>query len=220
MSSAAAVTLEDVSLRLGRRWILSHLNFDIDAGRITLLTGENGAGKTSLLRLLATAVAPTRGYLRVWGQDCREPAAIRERVGLVTHANHLYDDLSAQENLELVARFLRPRPSRARIVGLLERVGLADHAHRPVRPFSAGMKRRLCIARLMLKGADLILLDEPFGQLDVAGVALMEELIEELRAQGATLVVCTHQVERGLSISDRHLHLHNGQQQGHVQELR
>ncbi len=219
MGTSAAATLENVSLRLGKRWILSHLNFEIAAGQITLLTGENGAGKTTLLRLLSTALTPSRGTLSVWGKTGYAAISARQRIGLVTHANHLYDDLSALENLQLVASFLAPSPSGQRIHALLERVGLMEHAHRPVGPFSAGMKRRLCIARLMLKQADLILLDEPFGQLDVAGVALMEDLVKELRDAGATLVICTHQVERGLALSDRHLVLHNGQPHHDIVDL-
>src|SRR5690606_10012853 len=148
-------------------------SFHIPAGRITLLTGPNGAGKTTLLRLLSTALTPTRGELRLFGQPAfPHPEPLRRRLALMTHHSHLYDDLSALENLQVVAQ-LTGRSTSA-IPSLLERVGLGRDMHRPVRDYSAGMKRRLCLGRVLLREPELALLDEPFGQLDPAGVELME----------------------------------------------
>jgi heme exporter protein A len=204
-----AAVVRDVSLRFGRRWALVHVDLAFESGRTVLLTGENGAGKTTLLRVLATALRPTRGAVELFGQPLHgNLATLRRRVGLMTHQSHIYDDLSARENLELVASLCGC--DRARIPPLLERVALGPHAERRVRHFSAGMKRRLALARLLLRDPELVLLDEPFGQLDPEGVELVASVIRELRARGTTMVISTHDIERGLALSDRRVALSAG----------
>jgi heme exporter protein A len=204
------VELDKVSKRYGSHWALVRLSLAIPAQSAVLLTGPNGAGKTTLLRLLATALKPTRGTLRLFGAPADEHLeSVRARLGLVTHKSHLYDDLSAQENLQLVAR-LAPRVAANRIPALLERVGLGARAHSAVRTFSAGMQRRLCLARVLLREPELVLLDEPFSQLDPEGVALVAEIIGELKRRGVTLVLSTHDIDRGLALCDLHLHLERG----------
>lgn len=181
-----------------------------------MLTGGNGAGKTTLLRVIATALRPTRGTVRLFGCDAT-PATlsdVRQNVGLATHQNHLYDDLTAEENLQFVARASGADASR--IGDVLATVGLSAHAQRPVRGFSAGMKRRVGLARLLLRRPPLVLLDEPFGQLDSEGIALMERVISDFHQQGATLVIATHQHERGARLCDRRITLHQGRIQDEV----
>jgi heme exporter protein A len=214
----AAVSLRDVSLRFGTRWVLARLSLELPQHAKVLLTGPNGAGKTTLLRLMATALRPSLGELSLFGVPAYpNPDAVRPRVGLVTHQNHLYEDLTARQNLRLVAR-LTGQP-RTGIGAIIERVGLAADADRSVRHFSAGMKRRLCIGRLLLRGCDLALLDEPFAQLDPEGVELVERLVGEMHADGITIVLSTHDVERGERVCDVHLRLRHGRQVGGLQEL-
>ncbi|MEM6731953.1 MAG: ABC transporter ATP-binding protein, partial [Myxococcota bacterium] len=186
-----AVKLEGVGKRFGKHWAVAHVSFEVDAGATVLLTGSNGAGKTTLLRVLSTALRPTLGRLSLFGSDCtRDPTGVRPRLALLTHHSHLYADLSGRENLELLARLITA-PA-VPIDDALERVGLAgEAADRAVRAYSAGMKRRLGLARVLLARPELVLLDEPFGQLDPAGVELMEEAIAELKAGGSTLFVST-----------------------------
>lgn len=211
-------TLRDVSLRFGRRWALARLSVSIPVGATTLLTGSNGAGKTTLLRVLATALRPTRGDLTLFGHPAYpHPEAVRARVGLLTHQSHLYEDLTPTENLTLLADLLGA--PRGRIPVILSQVGLGDDAHRVVRQFSAGMKRRLCLGRLLLKEPELCLLDEPFGQLDPDGVVLMEESIRRLHERGATVVMSTHDIERGERIAQHHLHLRGGHMVGSLETL-
>jgi len=206
----AAVSVKDMSKRYGQRWALARLNVDIPAGRAVLLTGENGAGKTTLLRIIATAMRPTHGRLILFGQEAFSALeTVRPRVGLITHQSYLYDDLSARENLQLAQRLTGEVNAEFR-EHALESVGLRPHADRPVRTFSAGMKRRLCVARMLLRQPDIVLLDEPFGQLDPAGVTLMEHVIRTLRENGRTLVIATHDIDRGRTLCDRHLALHAG----------
>lgn len=156
-----------------------------------MICGPNGSGKTTLLRVLSTAMLPSAGTLDLFGGVSREAA--RARLGLLSHADYHYDDLSALENLLLAAR-ISPRATDP--LQVLARVGLQARAHDRVRTFSAGMRKRLALARVLWKAPDLVLLDEPYGQLDPAGMKLIDGLIDELRATGTTLLISTHQVAR------------------------
>jgi heme exporter protein A len=205
-----AARLIDVSRRYGKRWALIHLSTEIPVGHAVLLTGPNGAGKTTLLRILATALSPTRGGLEIFDmQPASDVEAIRRRIGLVTHSSHLYEDLTAAEALQLLARFDR-KVDPKKIGPVLERVGLSSRAESTARTFSAGMRRRLSLAKVLLQQPDLLLLDEPFTQLDPAGVALVEAVVRELKQKGVTLVMSTHDVERGRALCDLHMHLVGG----------
>ena len=205
-----AIRLNNLSKRYGRHWAIIRMKTEIPAGKAVLLTGPNGAGKTTLLRILATTLQPTRGNMDIFGLPAKENLeVIRPRIGLATHQTHLYNDLSARENLQLVSRF-SPHVVRQRIPEVLDRVGLAARQTSAVGTFSAGMKRRLCFARILLRRPDLVLLDEPFTQLDPEGVALVEEVIRELRQDGVTIIMSTHDVERGAAICDTHLRMKNG----------
>ncbi len=188
---------------------MARLSWSVPVGASVLLTGHNGSGKTTLLRLLATAIRASAGTVQVLGLDAAtQREDIRAQVGLLSHANFLYEDLDAHENLGVVARLLGR--SGAEVPELLGRVGLAERGRDPVRVFSAGMRKRLAIARLLLQAPRLALLDEPFGELDPAGIAEMEAHIRELRATGVTLVIATHQVSQGLALCTERLHLEDG----------
>jgi heme exporter protein A len=201
--------LVDVSKRYGARWALARLSLDLPAGRAVLLTGENGAGKTTLLKVLATSIRPTFGTVNLFGVEAADHLdEVRAKVGLLTHQSHLYFDLTGRENLELTAR-LSSRPT-SLVPALLDRCGMTAHADRPARIYSAGMKQRLALARTLLREPRLVLLDEPFSALDPSGVALMESVVRELVAGGATVVLSTHDVERGRALCDEHVELADG----------
>jgi heme exporter protein A len=206
-----AIALHDVSKRYGRRWALARLSYALPAGRSLLLTGHNGSGKTTLLRLVATALSPTAGRVEVGGRDSvAEREAVRREVGLLSHTSFLYEDLSARENLLLLARLLGLDAPGEQVGRLLERVGLGQRTESPVRQFSAGMRKRLAIARLLMKAPRVALLDEPFGELDPAGIRAMEGFIQDLKAAGATVVLATHLIEQGQSLCEERLHLREG----------
>lgn len=206
-----ALALHDVSKRYGRHWALARLSYSLPQGRSLLLTGHNGSGKTTLLRLVATAHSPTHGRVEVQGRDSvRERDAVRREVALLSHASFLYEDLTAHQNLMVLARLLGlPSPEDASDE-LLTKVGLGRRSGSPVRQFSAGMRKRLAIARLLMKAPSLALLDEPFGELDPSGIRDMEQIIGELKDSGVTVVLATHLIEQGLTLCEERLHLQEG----------
>ena len=211
MANEVAIDIRDVSKRYGPRWALARLSYSLPVGRSLLLTGHNGSGKTTLLRMIATASFPTAGTLQVLGKDSRtDREAIRHQVALLSHASFLYEDLTAAQNLIVLGRLMGLEDPARDAAALLDRVGLSARTDNPVRQFSAGMRKRVAIARLLLKAPALALLDEPFGELDPAGIAQMEGLIAELKAKGTTLVLATHMVEQGIRLTETRLHLENG----------
>ncbi|MCY1079169.1 heme ABC exporter ATP-binding protein CcmA [Archangium lansingense] len=206
-----ALALHDVSKRYGRRWALARLSYTLPQGRSLLLTGHNGSGKTTLLRLVATALAPTHGRVEVRGNDCvASRDTVRREVALLSHASFLYEDLTAHQNLVVLARLLGMEAP-ADVAGeLLVKVGLTKRSDSPVRQFSAGMRKRLAIARLLMKAPAVALLDEPFGELDPAGILAMEKIIRELKDSGVTVVLATHLIEQGQALCEERLHLQEG----------
>jgi heme exporter protein A len=207
----AAFQIVDVSKRYGPRWALARLTFTLEKGKALLLTGHNGSGKTTLLKLLATASAPTLGKLTVLGNDWEKGREqIRQRVALLSHASFLYEDLTAEQNLVVLGRLLGLSDPKGAAMTMLSRVGLTKRSDSPVRQFSAGMRKRLAVGRLLLKRPELALLDEPFGELDPQGIEEMEKLIAELASSGTTLVLATHLVDQGKALTQERLHLEEG----------
>ncbi len=201
----------DVSKRFGQHWALARLSFQLPKGRSLLLTGHNGSGKTTLLRMLSTSIFPTFGQLIVLGQDTRKGREqLRPQIGLLSHSSYLYEDLSARQNLRLLAQLCAIPDGKKKVDELIERVRLGTRADHPVRNYSAGMRKRVAIARLLLKTPALALLDEPFGELDPQGIIEMEQLIGTLREKGSSLVLATHLIEQGQRLTDERLHLQSG----------
>jgi heme exporter protein A len=208
---APAVELRDVSKRFGPRWAIARLTYALPPGQSLLLTGHNGSGKTPLLRLLATSISPTAGAVRVNGLDAvAERHEVRRRTALLSHANFLYEDLTAYENLSVLARLLLVGGVSDKVTQLLNQVGLEARSGSPVRQFSAGMRKRLAVARLLLKGPKVALLDEPFGELDPSGITQMEELIAQMQAKGTVVVLATHLIDQGRALCRERLHLRDG----------
>jgi heme exporter protein A len=211
LASPPAIALHDVSKRYGRHWALARLTYSLPPGRSLLLTGHNGSGKTTLLRLVATALSPTAGRVEVLGRNAVDDRdAVRHEVALLSHASFLYEDLTAHQNLTVLARLLGHPSAADAASALLTRVGLTQRTHSPVRQFSAGMRKRVAIARLLMKQPTLALLDEPFGELDPSGIQAMETIIRELQSSGVTIVLATHLIEQGLSLCEERLHLQEG----------
>jgi heme ABC exporter ATP-binding subunit CcmA len=188
----------------GAQRVLDGVDLDVAAGEAVALLGANGAGKTTLLKIVATLLRPTRGTAAVAGHDCvRDAEGARQVLGVVGHGAHVYEDLTAHENLVFWGR-LRGRPADAGTVrGLLADVDLERHADARVRTFSAGMRRRLALARLALTTPRVLLLDEPFAGLDQRARKWLEGRLEAFKAGGGALLMATHSFGRELGISDR-----------------
>ncbi len=181
-----------------------------------MLLGENGAGKSTLLRLVAGLIAPTRGTVAVFGGT---PAAQRHRVAYMSHAPMLYDELTAMENLRYFAGLHRDggcdcvgNPEMA-----LRAVGLDPFLKRPVGQYSQGMRQRTSLARVIQTDPELLLLDEPFSNLDVGSAGGMVELLADFRTWPVTgggrrtIVLTTHQAALAAPLADRTLTMAGGQ---------
>ena len=198
---STAVALRDAVVVSGGFPLLAGVSLEIPAGAGTLLVGPNGAGKTSLLRLIGGLERLAAGSGSVLGHDLRRGNArdLRRRVGWLGHDGSFYDDLSARENLLFAAAALE-RP-RALVDEALERVGLASRATTRARRLSAGQRRRLAIAWLVVRRAELWLLDEPYAALDDDGRSLLDGLLVEVVAAGATVVASAHDPLRSAAIA-------------------
>src|SRR5437588_3257557 len=193
-----AVATHELARLFGGHPALAGVTLTVLAGRCVQLVGPNGAGKTTLLRILATAIRPSFGSAVVDGLDVSaHPELVRSRVAYLSHATGLYDDLAAQENLAFAATMLGLEPDTVveQVVDVLEEVGLADLASIRVGGFSAGMRRRLALGRVLLARPSLVLLDEPFASLDADGIALMERLLDRWRRSSVTALIASHATE-------------------------
>jgi heme ABC exporter ATP-binding subunit CcmA len=184
--------------------VLDGVSLEVRAGEAVALLGANGAGKTTLLKILATLLRPTRGSATVAGHDVvREAEAVRRVIGVVAHGAWVYDDLTARENLAFWATLGGLQPSGEELNAALAAVDLERVAAARVRTFSAGMKRRLSLARVTLGRPRVLLLDEPFAGLDQRAKKWLEGRLEGFRAQGGTLLMVTHSFGRELAVADR-----------------
>ncbi|CAN5694927.1 heme ABC exporter ATP-binding protein CcmA [soil metagenome] len=209
--AAPAVCLTGVARRFGQRWVLRGIDLRIDAGDIVALTGRNGSGKTTLLRIIATLLRPTRGRVTVFGADTtREPDDIRAVVGLLGHESALYDDLSAAENLVFSLRMAGLSPDMPAIGAALDQVGLAGVPDERVRGFSAGMRRRLGLARLLLRPPRLLLLDEPYASFDQDGIDLVNAFAVSTAAAGGVVLLSTPDMARAVEVVTRRVHVADG----------
>lgn len=205
------VDLVDVVVVLGAFPALAGANLQVQRGDIVLLRGPNGAGKTTLLRLCAGLAPLERGSGRVFGVDlAKDRQLVRHRVGLIGHNNGLYSDLTVAENVHFWGRTVGA--SRVEVQGALERMGLDGRlADLPVSRLSAGQRRRTALAGLVVRRAELWLLDEPHAGLDAAGRDELDAVLKTAAASGATVMVASHELERASRLATRHIEVVAGQ---------
>lgn len=207
----AALELNGIARRFGRRWVLRGIDLQIPAGQVVAVTGRNGSGKTTLLRIACTALRPTRGRASIFGHDLVDEAArIRALVGAMAHQPGLYEDLTAAENLIFSLRMAGRTVVASDIDAALENVGLLAERNERVRGFSAGMRRRVALARLLLRPPSLLLLDEPYASFDEDGIGRVNELARAVADGGGAALVATHDIARARLVMDRHVHIENG----------
>ncbi len=208
------IVAQDLRKAYGPTLVLDGVSLTLPRGQCLALLGPNGAGKTTLLRLLATLQRPTSGALAIDGVDAvRTPDRVRPLLGVVAHGSYVYEDLTARENLRFWETLRGGDTAPARLGAALAQVELDAVADERVRTFSAGMKRRLGLARVLLARARLLLLDEPFTGLDRRGQKWVNEFLLAFKAAGGTAVVATHSLGGGLAVADRVGNLAHGRLQ-------
>jgi len=178
---------------------LRQVTVNLEPGRCYVLIGENGAGKSTLLRILAGLLRPSFGTVKVFGG--LEPQEARARIGYMSHAPMLYDELTAVENLRYFSSLYPGRPSLSPEAALRQ-VGLDPELTRPLGQYSQGMRQRTSLARVLLPVPELLLLDEPFSNMDVESVSQMVEMLATFRQSNRTIVLTTHQREHAAPIAD------------------
>lgn len=209
-SQSSPIQTQRLSKSLGDRMVLRAIDLEIAAGECVALTGSNGAGKTTLLRCLAAIARPTTGEVRWFGRAAASSPEQRRLVGMVAHDSRVYANLTLRENLLFAARMCAvPAPAR-RAEALLERIGLRSSGDRQVRQISQGMRQRLALARALIHDPPILLLDEPFSGLDVAGREWLAGLLDEQRSGGCAVCFATHGEEQTRQLADRTLVLRDG----------
>jgi ABC-2 type transport system ATP-binding protein len=200
-----AIVVEHLEKRYGSVVALDGVGFSVPTGSVLGLLGPNGAGKTTAVRILTTILKRDGGRAEVLGIDVgASPQAVRERIGLAGQYAAVDENLTGDENLWLVGKLshLDPKTLRARNVELLERFDLSDAAARPVRTYSGGMRRRLDLAAALVHRPEVLFLDEPTTGLDPQGRTGLWKVIEELVADGATVLLTTQYLEEADRLAD------------------
>lgn len=199
--------VDQVSKLFGAFAALRQVSVSLEPGRCYVLLGENGAGKSTLLRILAGLLRPTHGSVKVFGDF--EPQQVRERIGYMSHAPMLYDEFTGQENLRYFANLYGDRtclsPEEA-----LRQVGLDPALNRLLGQYSQGMRQRASLARVLMPVPELLLLDEPFSNMDIESARQMVSMLAGFRRSDRTIVLTTHQRELAAPIADWVLTLHAG----------
>ncbi|MEO5378445.1 MAG: heme ABC exporter ATP-binding protein CcmA [Magnetococcus sp. DMHC-6] len=196
----------------GRQLVLNGVHFSVVDGECAVLFGANGSGKSTLLTILSTRYRPRRGGFTLDGLDpMTNGEEVRGRLLLVGHHSHLYGHLSPLENLRFFMDLRGLSCSDATLLEAIATVGLDRFGLRPVKGFSAGMRKRVALARLLIAKPSLLLLDEPYTALDAAGIDWLNHTLAEFLRTGGSIVMATHDPERVAVLAPRSLRLVDGQ---------
>jgi ABC-type multidrug transport system ATPase subunit len=205
--STPAIAVSNVIKHFGRFAALRGVNADFYSGKFYAILGDNGAGKTTLLRALAGLAHPTQGTISILG---RSPQDACREIGYMAHPSLLYDEMSAMENLRYFAR-LYGIAGDERCTQVVRSVGLDPDLTRPVGQYSQGMRQRMSLARAILHDPKILLLDEPFSNVDVHSAEEMVRLLRGMRDAGKTLFVVTHQAALLRGVADEFIWMQAGQ---------
>ncbi|MFQ5511555.1 MAG: heme ABC exporter ATP-binding protein CcmA [Candidatus Krumholzibacteriia bacterium] len=207
----AILRTRDLSKRFGSLTALHSASLQLDRGECLAVFGRNGAGKTTLLRIVATLIRSYTGGVYLFGQELNAAGDdIRRRLGFVSHESFLYEDLPVTDNLTFYARLYGLDRAEERVRRTIRDMGLEAKAAVPVRALSRGMKQRLSLGRAFLHEPELLLFDEPFTGLDERAADLLDGRIAEFKRGGGSLMMATHNAERGWRHADRAVVLDRG----------
>ncbi|MCW3089094.1 MAG: Phosphonate-transporting ATPase [Ferruginibacter sp.] len=220
---SSIISVSNLSKQFKDTSAVNGLSFTVNEGDVYGFLGQNGAGKSTTIRMLLSLVAPTRGEINIFGKKLStHRSEILRRVGAVIEKPDLYKYLSAYDNLSIFARLSGMKVTRQLLMKQLQMVGLGERADSKVRTFSQGMKQRLGIAVALVHDPALIILDEPTNGLDPQGIADMRNLIVRLRSElGKTVLISSHLLSEIEVIANRMIIIHKGQKmvEGNVAEL-
>jgi ABC-type multidrug transport system ATPase subunit len=215
--SAAVITVTNLIKQFGRFAALRGVTAEFLGGKFYAILGDNGAGKTTLLRTLAGLNQPSSGAVTILGASKFHD--ICQQVGYMAHPSLLYDEMSGMENLEYFAR-LYGITSDARCVEVIRAVGLDPELVRPIGQYSQGMRQRMSLARALLNDPKILLLDEPFSNVDLHSAMEMVRLLASTRDQGKTIFVVTHQASLLEGAADQFVWMESGKIVGRTRELK
>ncbi len=204
--SELVIETHDLSKRYGDQVAVDALDLAVRRGEVFGLLGPNGSGKTTTILMLLGLTEPTAGSVQVLGLDpARQPLSVKARVGYMPDEVGFYDELTARQNLSYIARLngLPRDEAQRRIDSALARVGLSEVADRPVATFSRGMRRRLGVADVLIKEPQLVIMDEPTQGLDPEGARSFLGIIEDLKAEGITVLLSSHLLHQVQTVCDR-----------------
>jgi len=203
-SEASMIEVTKLVKRFGTKTVLGGLDLEVRTGEFVALLGPNGAGKTTFLRILASLSHPSLGEVRVAGHRLpQQAAAVRARLGVVSHMPLLYGDLTAEENLRFYGRLYGIPRLAERIDDVLGLIGLDARRRDLVRTFSRGMQQRLAIGRAVLHDPDVMLFDEPHTGLDQDASAMLDTVLKSVAARGRTVVMTSHDLVRAEALASR-----------------
>jgi ABC-2 type transport system ATP-binding protein len=198
------IQTENLSKKFNNNLAVDRLNLTVNEGEVFGFLGPNGAGKTTTVRLLTSLIGPTSGTARVNGHRLgQEDSEIRRSVGVLTETPGMYDNLSAEFNLEIYASLYEVSDPKGQVEKYLRMLGLWDRRMDPAGTFSKGMKQKLAIARALLHEPKILFLDEPTSALDPEAALLVRDFIMELRKEGRTIFLCTHNLDEADRLCDR-----------------
>jgi len=195
---------DQLTKKFGSIVAVENLSLDVAEGEVFGFLGPNGAGKTTTVRMLTSLIGPTSGSATVAGfMVGRQDTDIRRTVGVLTETPGMYDNLSAEYNLRIFAELYEVKDVNRQVEKYLKMLGLFERRFDPAGTFSKGMKQKLAIARALLHEPRILFLDEPTAGLDPEASHLVREFIEELKKEGRTIFLCTHNLDEADRLCDR-----------------
>lgn len=223
MYMSTIIEVKDLTKQYNKHTAVDHLSFKIQTGDVYGFLGQNGAGKSTTIRMLLSLIQPTSGEINIFGKNLKaHRKEILKEVGAIIEKPDMYKYLSAYDNLSIFARMSKVKADRKKIMEELDRVGLAERCHSKVNTFSQGMKQRLGIAIALIHNPSLIILDEPTNGLDPQGIADIRRLILSLSNEmNKTIMVSSHLLSEIELIANRMIVIDKGRKivEGNVNEL-
>ena len=210
-ASSGAIEVRGLTKSFGERYALRGIDLQVSRGEHLVIFGPNGAGKTTLVKILATLIKPTSGSVWLDGIDIRDkPAQVRRQISLVSHETFLYDDLTVYENLKFYGKMYDVPELETKIREVISWVQLESRLYDRVGTLSHGLQQRASIARAVLHNPSILFLDEPEVGLDPHASTVIRDILDSINSGSRTVVMTTHNLERGLELGDKVIILDRG----------